>query len=192
MSSVNVSNYPLCKRCGQRIKWSTLRKCKNTKFCSFQCYCKNKTKTPAERLRLKSVTKLNGCIEWIGNKNNKGYGIMEVAGRTLACHRLAWELANNKKVPNNMCVCHSCDNPPCINPAHLWIGTRADNHIDMVNKNRHAHGKNSNSRLTEQQVLQIRSEYKGIRGEYRRIAERLGVSRSVIEDVVQRKTWSHI
>lgn len=72
------------------------------------------------------------CLVWTGGRTSQGYG---VAGGAYV-HRLAWEETNGRPVPTGMVVCHSCDNPPCCNPDHLWIGTQGDNVRDAAAKGR--------------------------------------------------------
>jgi hypothetical protein len=74
----------------------------------------------------------SSCWNWTGGKNDKGYGRL---GNKYA-HRISWEIHNGKKIPEGMFVCHHCDNPSCVNPSHLFIGTQKDNMRDMINKNR--------------------------------------------------------
>jgi len=75
------------------------------------------------------------CVEWPFGGNGKGYGMVFYGGSMRLAHRVAYEMANHP-IPEGMAVCHSCDNPPCINPKHLWLGTRADNNADRVVKGR--------------------------------------------------------
>ena len=80
----------------------------------------------------------NGCILWTGSVNKRGYGQIQLAGRggrPVLAHRLSWELANGP-MASGMCVLHRCDVPGCVNPAHLFLGTRADNQRDMAIKGR--------------------------------------------------------
>lgn len=84
-----------------------------------------------------------GCHEWTAGRKGAGYGAVRYEGRDLYAHRLAWELANGP-VPRGRWVLHSCDNPACTNPDHLFLGTRADNVSDMMFKDRHGPKKGAN------------------------------------------------
>jgi hypothetical protein len=78
------------------------------------------------------------CWEWIGSRHPDGYGRIGAGGKhggTIYAHRASWEIHGNK-IPNGLCVLHHCDNPPCVNPAHLFLGTQADNIKDKVAKGR--------------------------------------------------------
>jgi len=107
-------------------------------------------------------------------------------------HRIAWELKNNGPVPDGKCVLHHCDNPPCVNPNHLFLGTHAANMLNMVEKNRQARGEqNGRRKLTEVDVLRIR------RGYYadlttKEIAKKLGVSCRTIQKVLRGVAWKHV
>lgn len=80
----------------------------------------------------------NACWEWPGARHGKGYGLLfdRLTGTHWRTHRLAWTAANGP-IPAGLMVLHRCDNPPCVNPAHLWLGTNAENARDMVAKGRH-------------------------------------------------------
>ncbi len=80
---------------------------------------------------------VGGCTLWMGRKNEDGYGIVYVEGRPKLAHRICFSIKKHA-IPDGLCVCHSCDNPPCVNPAHLWIGTRGDNNRDRTAKGRTA------------------------------------------------------
>lgn len=83
----------------------------------------------------------NDCWEWSAGVDNFGYGRLNTRGVVDLAHRLSWELAHGP-IPDGMCVLHRCDNPPCVNPRHLFLGTRDDNVQDMIAKGRHWRGPN--------------------------------------------------
>jgi len=98
------------------------------------------------------------CWEWLIGKAKFGYGKFQVKGKPLLAHRFMWEL-EQCEIPEGMCVLHRCDNPSCVNPRHLFLGTRQDNIKDMTTKGRSGHplGElNPNSKLTKDDVIYIR------------------------------------
>ncbi len=134
------------------------------------------------------------CWEWTAWKNNKGYGQISYQGKLQLAHRFSWKLANEDP-PGEMCVLHRCDNPLCVNPNHLFLGTQKDNMQDKKRKRRTASQKgteNGKAKLTEENVLRIRELYSTGNYYQRELAVKYKVSRSQIKEIVNRKQWRHI
>jgi Pectobacterium phage endonuclease len=138
------------------------------------------------------------CWLWGGLSNHSGYGMFftlqsrHIHLRDQLAHRFSFRL-HVGDIPVGMCVCHRCDNPPCVNPAHLFLGTKADNASDMTAKNRQARGERiTRAKLTTEQVIEIRSRY--VRGvvTITTLAREYGVSHENIGQVIRRQTWKHV
>ena len=151
-----------------------------------------------------SRVSLNGCWEWTANKNNQGYGLYRPGGT--APKRLAHRLSyadRNGDIPKGMLVLHKCDNPLCVNPDHLVLGTFRDNTQDMVAKGRHRYKPsgiapptligvaNPKAKLTEEIVRKLRSEMAAGKA-VRAIARELSMDAATIRDIRNRKTWRHV
>lgn len=135
----------------------------------------------------------DGCWIWKASTAGKGYGQMKIPNtrQQIYAHRLSY-LIHYNELPENMFVCHTCDNPRCVKPSHLFLGKAVDNSLDMVNKDRHLNGeKNAKSKLTEEKVLQIHKLYElGLsQGKLGRI---FGVSQGTIHKIVHGQRWKHV
>lgn len=131
-----------------------------------------------------------GCWLWPVPPSGT-YGTTQINGKPYRVHRLAWELWSDQKIPDGLLACHHCDNPPCCNPDHIFIGTIADNAADMARKGRapSAPGsKHHQAKLNEAQVLEIRSSTET----RREAAARYGVSPLTIKKIRVRETWRHV
>lgn len=146
-----------------------------------------------DRLMMRVEMAPSGCWEWRGTTEKFGYGRMYrregTTRRSLSTHRVSYEL-HIGPIPSGMCVLHSCDNPPCVNPEHLRLGTRLDNARDREGRGRGASEKrsgerNGRHRLTEAQVRVIRNSTRPLRA----LAEEFGVGHSTVRAVRTGRTW---
>jgi hypothetical protein len=129
------------------------------------------------------------CWVWTACTDRRGYGMLQNAP-IRAAHRLSYLLTYGD--PGSHHVLHRCDNPPCVNPAHLFLGDDADNHADMASKRRSTWGeKNHHAKLQAADVLAIRAQLRAGRRQ-REIAEEFGVSRATISDIGARRSWYHL
>ena len=125
----------------------------------------------------------------------KGYGQFKVNGEAILAHRFSYQLYHNRLIKDNMVICHTCDNPSCCNPHHLFEGSYQDNMIDMLNKdraNKCKGEKQGRSKLKDKQVLEIRAKYTKGGTTHRKLAEEYGVAYGIIGSIIRRKTWTHI
>lgn len=124
----------------------------------------------------------NQCWLWTGCTYNGGSGSFKWRGKMRGTNRVAWEIAHGKDCPDDMDVCHSCDNRLCVNPRHLWLGTAHDNSIDM-----HKKGRQPVNALTPDQVREIRKLLGTM--PQRKLAAKFGVKQGVICDLNTGQTY---
>ena len=148
---------------------------------------------PVEIRFYEKVKKSSGCWIWIGAIDNVGYGNLRINGKTYRAHRLSYELTFGP-IQVGMCVLHRCDNRKCVNPDHLFLGTKKDNMIDKVQKGRCncLRGVETPShKLTDSQVITIREKHKnGI--STRKIAREFGISHGVVWKIVTGRNWKYV
>jgi hypothetical protein len=172
--------------------------------------------------KVTSSLDLNACWEWQASRTRRGYGSFNLNGKMVQAHRFALEQALGRPLEPGECACHSCDNPPCCNPLHLWAGTVADNNRDARRKGRTARGERHGARmrevaargerngthtkpesvargdrvgfakLTEEKVIAIMARW--LKGDETqvRLADEFGVHKHTIGNIVRGKTWQHV
>ena len=151
--------------------------------------------TEADRARfvskLSGMDQPSGCWEWTASRRPKGYGQFRVNRQTPLAHRVAWCLFRGP-ILNSLCVLHRCDNPPCCNPSHLFLGTVAMNNADMKAKGRRCDGeRHPTTKLKADEVLEIRR--RRAQGEtHTSISKDYPISRQQVSKILARKRWEHI
>jgi len=157
------------------------------------------------------INSTNSCWEWLGSRLQRGYGRIGLNGKMITAHRASW-LIYRGEIPRGKFVCHKCDNPPCVNPDHLFITTHKENMMDMVSKQRWSKKpktakqiesarklmmklsqsqrgkKKAWSKLNKFQVLKIRASNEV----QKKIAQRYGVAQTLISQIKSGKIWKEI
>ena len=162
----------ICKHCSAAYSgWAA------SKYCGVQC-----------RILAVSRPAENGCRNWLGRKSLDGRGKLNFNQKTFSAPRLAFE-AWCGPIPAGKCVCHTCDNPSCVNPDHLFLGTDADNAADKIAKGRQPRGVEiPTAKLTERLVKEIRASSEPSRA----LARKYCVDHKTLRQVRARRTWRHV
>lgn len=131
------------------------------------------------------------CWEWTASRSHDGYGFFGVNGRNLKANRVAWKLEHGE-IPAGLCVLHSCDNPPCVNPGHLHLGTVASNNAEAVQRDRHSTGvRNGKAKLTVEDVKEIRRR-RAAGALLREIAVEFGIHVSNVSFIARGVHWPSV
>jgi hypothetical protein len=169
--------------------WSKARRDRHASAC--------RKLTDKDRIQ-RYIIKSTGCWEWQGAINSTGYGTIGIGSRrdnsrrTILAHRMSYEIFVGP-IPNSLNVLHKCDNPSCINPSHLFLGTIADNVHDMMSKGRHKCLRGSqvkSSVLNEVAVRKVKSLFGKMND--CQIARKFGVSDSLIWGIRHGYSWRHV
>lgn len=141
-----------------------------------------------ERFEAK-VIKGEQCWIWNAHKNNKGYGVINVDGKVVLAHRVAYQTKYGP-IPEGMKILHECDNPRCVNPNHLRLGTQLENMQDMYRKGRASLGEDrTQSKLTFAMASYVRRRYAEGDISQRELAKEVGISQAILCDVINFKRW---
>lgn len=171
-ASSRQSDNKTCTHCEARYRgWSA------SKYCTARC-----------RIVANSAPNENGCWIWRRRTSPLGYGKLNFNTKTVIAPRAAFE-AWSGEIPSGMQVCHRCDNPQCVNPEHLFLGTCADNNRDCVTKGRQARGERAGSaKLSESQVREILLSQDATKT----LARRFNLAPATIRSIRDGRTWRHI
>jgi hypothetical protein len=153
-------------------------------------------RAPLEERFWNKVQKTDGCWLWTGYKKDTGYGLIysgDLSGKQERAHRISWIL-HNGPIPDNLHVLHKCDNPSCVRPDHLFLGTHQENMDDRERKKRRkpARGeKHGCSKLTTNDVIRIRELGKQ-KVKQRDIGKIFNISQAVVWRILHRTLWTHV
>lgn len=133
----------------------------------------------------RQVKRSDGCWLWTGRLSQKGYGVLYWSGAKVRAHRLAWTLTYGE-IPAGQSVLHRCDVRNCCNPAHLFLGSHAENMADMVAKLRQHH------KLSPEQVAEIRTAGKARASTQADLGARYGICQQAVSQIVLSQVWGHL
>lgn len=198
-----------CETCGKEFEWRKHDSQKPARFCSRKCTNKdfgilgNKERIfwsiateeqKRERLKMffeSKVVRKEGCWDWKGSLDKNGYPQLYFGNTKAKGHRVSYEIYNGI-IPDGLCVCHSCDNPKCTNPEHLWLGTKQENTEDEVKKGRQSKGEDRyNSKLNNEKVKKIR-EMISLGVTVSHLSRIYNVSFMCVQNIKNGKTWKHV
>lgn len=187
----------VCANCGgtfHRDVRNTYAYWEKAKFCSRKCTGEYNTKRAAVTRKPMSVafeekvTKTDGCWEWKGLFGVDGYPLLPWARKMYRANRVS-VLLSGREIGKGQLACHTCDNPKCVNPDHLFVGTNMDNVRDAISKGRHVHGAMTPlAKLTEDEAKAIKSsnEKSSV------LADRYGISVGSVNNILASRTWKHL
>lgn len=182
-----------CEQCGRTFSVPTKHlEWRPARWCSQVCHGAARKMPLAERFKqFVGPPTERGCLPWTGGKDGRGYGsfTMKMPGKgkiPQRAHRIAWEIAHGQPPPDDLAVLHSCDNPPCVNPDHLFLGTALDNSLDMVGKDRCWKAK-----VTVAQVRLIRERYR-LGADKKQLMKDFGLKKHAMNKLLAGRTWAGV
>lgn len=213
LGAVEKELYPICRWRGKRISPRALvvhfhfglplsefveakMLCGDTFCINVQhMYIRNRIDSIADKKRIIKLLEFNskrmrtkGCLEWIGNRDKDGYGTMAIQKQTYKTHRLSAMVHLNFEINrNDLLVCHTCDNPPCVNGEHLFVGTNKDNTQDMLRK-----GTVPNTEMSKEDVLKLRRLHKTGKYLIKDLVEMSGFGRESVRKMIRGKSFKFI
>lgn len=137
---------------------------------------------------------IGSCWLWVAGTDGSGYGMFAPNGNTIGAHRVSWVLEMGE-IPDGLCVLHQCDNPPCVNPTHLFLGTHQSNSDDKCRKGRQYHPvgeKNGRSKLLSADVKKIHELFLRASLSKEALGRQFGVSSTTIRHILTGETWPHL
>ena len=183
----------LCRVCGSQFLRDPCEARGTSYFCGLKCLGISRRVPVREALFARVQKNDEGCWGWTGMVTRYGYGRLNTHKQkgqtTILAHRTSWEI-HFGPIPDDMCVCHKCDNRTCTRPDHLFLGTITENMADMVSKGRQAKGENhGHAKLTWDSVAKIRATYAEGEKTIKELAKDHGVCVMSISLIVNNKTW---
>jgi DNA-binding XRE family transcriptional regulator len=173
-----------CTHCGLEFFPHNKGPARTAKYCSLKCYHASLLRPITETFwRFCKPAGENDCWEWHGGRMLTGYGVIGRRRGNLLAHRICWEI-HYGPIPRGMLVRHTCDNPPCVNPRHLLLGTDRDNTLDKCHRMRNP------SILSKDDVFRVRSLIADGNLKQRQIADIFGVSRETVNAIKHRTNWA--
>lgn len=175
----SFSSHIICPHCEETIACASLED-------RFSLYVDKHGPIPS------NILCVGNCWIWCGN-TRRGRGCIGVGkNKNKSAPRVSWEMKYGD-IPEGMCVCHQCDNPLCVRPEHLFLGTQAENVADKVAKGRQGRGEKARSAVfSDNDVRSIRLEYIPKKMGYKRLAKKYGVQPATIRNIIIGKTWKHL
>ena len=193
-----------CQQCGKPfLRWLSPSVVASGRGLLCSTACSNRKRRESVAIRFwRHVTPTDGCWEWDGDRGNLGYGRITEGGdngKSLPAHRVSWEI-HHGPIPSGLLVCHHCDNPPCVNPAHLFLGTAKDNAQDMARKGRSpatvhpgltAGEKNGGAKKTAEEIAALRALWRVGGVTQRQLAKEYGLHFTTVCQILKGQRWRH-